>query len=49
MLVLPIERATYRSEGLRQRKDVGRDEQVGVFSSYRMPVDAFGCNRDFGQ
>src|SRR6516165_1251939 len=43
MLAFPFECATYRREGLGQRKNVGGDEQIGILSSHRMPVDAFRC------
>ena len=46
MLVFPREGAMNRSKGLGKRKDVGCDEQIGVFSSYRMPKDALSRNRD---
>jgi hypothetical protein len=47
MFVFPVERAADGSERLGQRKDIGRDKQIGIFGSYRMPINPFRCNRDF--
>src|SRR5258708_1125824 len=47
MLAFPVEGATYRSEGLGEREDVGGDEQVGVLGPYWMPVDIFSGDCDF--
>src|SRR6266567_2888467 len=46
MLAFALEGATYRSEGLGERKDVGGDEQIGVLGSYWMPVDTLRCYGD---
>ena len=46
MLAFALEGATYRGEGLGERKDVGSDEQIGVLSAYWMPVDTLSCYGD---
>ena len=46
MLAFAFEGATYRSEGLGERKDVRGDEQIGVLGAYWMPVDTLRCYCD---
>ena len=46
MLAFALEGATYRGKGLGERKDVGSDEQIGVLSTYWMPVDTLSCYSD---
>src|SRR5579864_7262531 len=48
MGALAIEGAADRSKGLGEREDVGSDEEVRVLGTYRMPKDALGGDRDFG-
>jgi hypothetical protein len=42
-----VEGAADRSEGLGERKNVGRDQQISILCSDRMPVHTIGCNGDF--
>jgi len=49
MLAFPVEGAAYGSKGFDERKNLGSDEQVGVFGTYRMPIDAVRRNGDFRQ
>ena len=48
MIAFALEGATYRGERRSERKDIRCDEQIGVRSSYRMPVDAVRSYRDLG-
>jgi hypothetical protein len=47
VVAFTIEGAQDGSEGLRERKDVARNEQIGILRPYRMPVHAFSSNCDF--
>ena len=42
-----VEGAADRSEGLGERKNFARDQQIGILRADRMPVHTIGCNRDF--
>ncbi len=47
MFAFAVEGAAHRSEGLGERKNVARDQQIGILRADRMPVHAIGCNGDF--
>ena len=49
MLAFALEGPAHRGERLGQRKDIGGDEHIGVRGSYRMPVDAFRRDGNFGR
>src|SRR5215471_10422568 len=38
MFAFAVEGATHCREGLRQRKNVAGDQQIGILGSYRMPI-----------
>ena len=42
-----VEGAADGSEGLGERKNVARDQQIGILRADRMPVHTIGCNGDF--
>src|SRR5690242_18529070 len=48
MLTFLLEGTAHRVESIRERKDFPRDEQVFIFGSHRMPVDALSRDSDFG-
>src|SRR5262249_17264158 len=47
VLALAVEGAADRREGFGERKNVGRNQQVAIFRSHRMPVHTLSRNRDF--
>src|SRR5207244_5689582 len=47
MLAFAVEGAAYGSKGCGERKNVGSDEQVDVFGTHRVPIDAVRGYRDF--
>jgi hypothetical protein len=47
MFAFAVEGASNRGEGLGERKNVGRNKQIGIFRPDRMPVHTLSGNRDF--
>ena len=47
MFAFAVEGAADGSEGLGERKNVVRNEQIGIFRPYRMPVHTLSGDRDF--
>ena len=47
VFALAVEGTADRREGLGERKNVARDQQVGILRADRMPVHTIGCNGDF--
>jgi hypothetical protein len=49
MLAFAREGLTHGGKGLGKRKDIGRDQQIGILRPDRVPIDAFGCDGYFRQ
>ena len=48
VVAVVVEGAAHGGDGLGEREDLARDEQVGILSSHGMPINAFSRDRDFG-